>query len=143
MSNLRLTDEANVKRQEFQEQLGNKKVYHMDIDAVLGREKQIGMQGTAGVGTTYKRFSENAETQPHGALINQYCDEIHDNLNVSSLISYITIILNFQDLKQRIDQQIENNQNDFFTAFKNKMNVILKDMQELKQKANVEKIKAK
>jgi len=61
--------------------LGNQKVYHMDINQVLGKDT-----GAAGDKLLYskKRFDESKEPYvKSGPLINQYNDEIHDNLNVS------------------------------------------------------------
>lgn len=41
-----------------------------------------------------------------------------------------------------IKDAVEKSQNDFYLAFKNRMTQIMKDMQKLKEKANVERIKA-
>ena len=53
------------------------------------------------------------------------------------------IYLFIQELKDKVQGIIENNQNDFFLAFKNKMVTIMNDMNILKEKASAERIKAK
>ena len=56
--------------------MGNKKVYHMDIDEILGKNP-LKTQVTE---VQMKRFGDETKAGPQ---INKYLDEININLNVS------------------------------------------------------------
>jgi hypothetical protein len=67
-------------------------------------------------------------TSKNAKEINKISDEIDDRLD---------------DLRNRIQSAIDDNQTDFFEAFKLKMVDIMKDMSELRDKADAEKLKLK
>jgi hypothetical protein len=107
----------------------------MDINEILGQNPiSQEVQSEAQV----KRFGDDTKAGPQ---INKYFDEINISLNVSYTLKFSCFIL--QDLQERINTVISGNQNEFFIAFRRKMEQIMKDMQDLKDKANAENIKAK
>jgi len=68
-----------AQRQEHQEQaLGNPKVYHLDIDAFLPKSPTEAEK----MAFSRKRFAD-ADVGRAGTEIDEFCDQIHDNLNVS------------------------------------------------------------
>jgi hypothetical protein len=68
------------------------------------------------------------ESDPKNAEINYTNSQIHTAIT---------------DMGTRIASVIEEHENDFFVAFKNKMYAIMKEMRELKDKASSERHKAK
>ena len=98
----------------------------MDLATLLTFDES-GSDQKAGTAHRRQRF-QAAEVQPHGQLINQYCDQLHDKIS---------------DLRNQVDGIIQNNQNEFFVAFRAKMNNIMRDMQLLKEKADAQNIKMK
>ena len=98
----------------------------MDLSTILTID-ETSSELKAGLAHRRARFLAE-EAQPHGQLINQYCDQIHDKIS---------------DLRNQIDGIIQNNQNEFFVAFRAKMNNIMRDMQFLKEKADAQNIKMK
>ena len=68
-----------AQRQEHQtEALGNPKVYHMDIDEILGKSPTEAEK----LAFSRKRFAD-ADIGRAGNEIDEFCDQIHDNLHVS------------------------------------------------------------
>lgn len=68
----------NVLRQEKAKKLGMTKIYHMDIDQVLGKETMLNQQPEE---EQPKRIDETKITK--GSEINSLNDRINDNINVS------------------------------------------------------------
>ena len=68
----------NVLRQEKAKKLGMTKVYHMDIDQVLGRETSLNQKQEE---EKPKRIDEEKIAKGH--VINELNDRINDNIDVS------------------------------------------------------------
>ena len=68
----------NVLRQEKAKKLGMTKVYHMDIDQVLGREASLNQKQEE---EKPKRIDEEKIAKGH--VINELNDRINDNIDVS------------------------------------------------------------
>ena len=78
---LKLNHPEIAARQEYQESLGNSKVYHMDIDDILAKSPTEAEK----MAYSRKRFA-GAGVGRAGPLIDEYCDRIHENLTVSFIL---------------------------------------------------------
>ena len=70
-------------KQAFVSQVKDKETYMMNIDQILGKKKDVS-------DVPKKRFDEKSTKA--GAEINRLTDMIHDNINVSYIHNYNTIL---------------------------------------------------
>ena len=110
----------------------------MDLQQVLG-EVGIGNQliyDGANNGPKRYPYQINNNGEPMeikaGPEINRCLDEINQNLEVSFKSQKFKSIFKIQGFQEHMNKIIEGNENEFFIAFRQKMDKIMKDMMDLK-----------